>query len=69
MDEKSPSTDADNITTAPDQIATNNLRTKESVPGSNDVENHAALPTQSQVGTQDIVDWEGENDPSKPMNW
>jgi hypothetical protein len=36
---------------------------------SNDVEKDTSLPSRDQhVAQTDIVDWEGEGDPAKPMN-
>jgi hypothetical protein len=36
----------------------------------NDLEKEATLPSRSQnMGQPDIVDWEGQDDPAKPMNW
>jgi hypothetical protein len=67
MDEKL--TDANDVATASDLTATDGPHTKEVDLGNNDVEKDITLPTQSWVETQDIVDWEGEDDPSKPMNW
>jgi hypothetical protein len=69
MGEKLPTMDANDVATAPDLTATDGPRTKEVDVGNNDVEKDITLPTQSHIPTQDIVDWEGEDDPSKPMNW
>lgn len=69
MDEKLSTNDENSIATAPATAMTGGAQSKELGTVNNDVEKDVSLPTQSQATNQDIVDWEGEEDPAKPMNW